>query len=210
LNDKLKVKNLIASHFTEGLFVFDAEKFPFDQTKKLNFITFRNDWDYSFNEYNTLSFGYTGYQCIGDINRSGYREVTRHTGTVERESYDYFFNSMNAYHAVYIQDEYEPVKDDLTLSYGLRSETMEFSMYKPVSPRAGLKKKIAEDTFLNASWGIFNRYELDITVYDKQNGNPDIKPEQAVHYILGLEKNISRDLRVKTDLFYKDYKYIVM
>ncbi|MBN1622622.1 MAG: TonB-dependent receptor [Endomicrobiales bacterium] len=209
INDKIKTRNTLAYHFTEGFADLDYAKIPIKQKNKMYFTQFRSDWDLSLNQQNSLSLGYSGFYFTGDIHSEGYIERTLYTGDISQDSVDFDYDGNDNYNAFYIQNEYEPVKDDFTLSYGMRYATTGLSPYDVFSPRAGLRKKICEDTYINMSWGIFYRYEIEIQKYDKEHGNPDLKPENSTHYILGIERNITKEIRLKSDIFYKDYKDIV-
>lgn len=211
IDEKVKTKSTFAHSYNKGSHEFTNSESPSTHQGISSIFQFRNDWDYSPDQYNSLSLGYIGYRFEGDFELEGYTRETKITGEVETTVHDFKYDGGFTYHGVYLQDEIELIKDDFTVSAGVRCETIEVSPHNPVSPRAGLRKKLLGDMFLNLGWGIYYQYNsTDIRVYDKEEGNPDVRPEKAVHYIVGLEKQLTPDYLLKNNVFYKDYEDLII
>ena len=87
--------------------------------------------------------------------------------------------------SAYLQDTWEgPVRVRLggraTYS-GLTDELL-------LSPRAGASIPLPTGTVPKVSWGIYQKIAHDPRMYDAASGNPDLKAEQAVHYVIGVDQ----------------------
>lgn len=209
INKNISVKNTFAYQYAEG-WANSTGSTPFTNSEAMNIMQYRLDWDLSMNKYNSVSFGYFLFYLNGDNEYIGYTKETKITGEVKTNSNNYTYKGNFAYHALYIQDELEIIRDDFIISVGLRYDTIGLSKENLISPRTGMRKKIIKNTFLNLGWGYFYRYTTSLKRYDKEKGNPDLKAEKATHYIIGVENQIEKNYILKNNLFYKRYSDLII
>ncbi len=85
-----------------------------------------------------------------------------------------------------------------------------------ISPRIGISYPITDRGIIHFSYGHFlampgfqylynnSSYKLQSGGGNSLLGNPDLEPEQTVHYEIGLQQQLGADIGLKTTLFYKD------
>lgn len=93
----------------------------------------------------------------------------------------------------------------LRFNFGVRAdyfEAIENSFY--FSPRLSLSYKINEITSLNFSIGIYRQFPSYIWLVLEEN-KKNLRAVRANHYILGVSRRLSQDIRLKVEGFIKDY-----
>lgn len=91
---------------------------------------------------------------------------------------------------------------------GIRGDYHTLSKEFSFDPRFSLGYKFAKDNVLRASVGVYHQYP-DLQFYS-QSSNNNLKPQQAIHYILGYELNKMDGLLLfRVEAYYKDYKNLV-
>ena len=99
------------------------------------------------------------------------------------------------------------VFDDLYTIAGIRSDYSTLADKINVDPRLSMVFRIADKHFLKGATGIYHQYtSLSNNLY---GNNYDLKPEEAVHYILGYEYNNEGDVIIRVESYYKDYNDLV-
>ena len=85
------------------------------------------------------------------------------------------------------------------------------------SPRAALSYSLDDLTVLRAMWGIYYQspgYEKlrdRNIIFDFSNENTaSLNPERAVHYVLGVERWLSSEWRLKFETYYKDFSNLIL
>jgi vitamin B12 transporter len=108
----------------------------------------------------------------------------------------------------YLESQFKISKNFFTVA-GIRSDYHSLSKKWNFDPRISLGYKIAKDNVLRAAVGIYHQYP-DLQYY-AQSINNNLKPEEAVHYILGYELNKMEGLLMfRVEAYYKDYKNLVL
>ncbi|MGB9612810.1 MAG: TonB-dependent receptor plug domain-containing protein [Candidatus Margulisiibacteriota bacterium] len=106
-------------------------------------------------------------------------------------------SSLGAYHntirnyAVYLQDEFQ-LNDKCLVSAGVRGDKHS-AAGTSINPRVGLVYQPSRDLIVRASAGSAFRAPSFNNLYWVGSGNPDLKPEKATSYDLGLERRFSQD-----------------
>jgi hypothetical protein len=108
------------------------------------------------------------------------------------------------YIGVYLQDRWQVVPPVLDIDYGLRYEMMNTSPIRPVSPRFSLGHQVTDRTRLKFSWGYYYQYSIDPVQLEPPLGSNDLRPKRAVHYILGLEHELTTSSRVRLEAYVKE------
>ena len=107
----------------------------------------------------------------------------------------------------YLQNRYEPLAF-LSVTLGLRLDYFNLTNRVSVGPRGSLRLKMPGGSELRFAYG---RYE--ISPYPWQiapgYGNPDLKENTAVHYILELEREISPQTRFKVAGYQKNFRDMI-
>ncbi|MGH2574273.1 MAG: TonB-dependent receptor [Ignavibacteria bacterium] len=92
---------------------------------------------------------------------------------------------------------------------GLRTDYHTLSKNANFDPRISLGFNIAKDNVIRAAAGLYHQYPA--LQYYAQSFDKKLKPEQAVHYILGYELNKMNGLLLfRVEAYYKDYKNLVL
>lgn len=71
-----------------------------------------------------------------------------------------------------------------------------------VSPRTTLSYHVSNSTVFSAAWGFFTQSP---DIYSMLQ-NKQLRSNQCIHYIASVKQEIYRDLKLKTEVYYKDYK----
>lgn len=100
------------------------------------------------------------------------------------------------------------LKSNLHLIAGLRSDYHTFSKNICFDPRLSVVYKFSEYSYLKGATGIYHQF-ASLQNY-LSTGNDRLKPEEAIHYILGYEYNKDGDLIVRIESYYKDYKKLLL
>jgi hypothetical protein len=133
------------------------------------------------------------------------------SGTVPERSYDLrstapVFNldtkTNTGRVGAYAETQLKVVKDFYAIT-GVRSDYHTLSKEFSVDPRLSLVYRFSEKSFLKGATGIYHQYPV-LSEYEQSIDN-SLKPEQAVHYILGYEYNDDNDMIVRLEGYYKDY-----
>jgi hypothetical protein len=92
---------------------------------------------------------------------------------------------------------------------GLRADYHTLSKKTVLNPRISLGWKFAKDMVVRSAAGLYNQYPA--LEYYAQANNYNLKPEQAIHYILGYEFNKNEGVFLfRVEGYYKDYKNLVL
>jgi len=114
------------------------------------------------------------------------------------------FNEVYRYGGIYLQDQWEVVPPILTLGYGLRYEAMNTTAARPLSPRFHLAHRVGEKTLMKFSWGHYYQFAMDPIQMEPPLGSRQLKPQKAVHYILGLEHQLTANTKLRLEGYVKE------
>ncbi len=73
-----------------------------------------------------------------------------------------------------------------------------------VDPRLSLGYKLTDNTTLSFGWGIFHQH-ADPRLYSQSDGNPELKPMRADHYILSFGHKFANNGSFRIEAYYKKY-----
>ena len=108
------------------------------------------------------------------------------------------------YLGLHLQDHWQVISPVLDVSYGIRYEMMNTSPVRAVSPRFSLGHRVTDRTRLKFSWGHYYQYSIDPVQMEPPLGSSNLKPKRAVHYILGLEHQLTTGSRVRLEGYIKE------
>ncbi|TDJ01399.1 MAG: TonB-dependent receptor [Caldithrix sp.] len=99
--------------------------------------------------------------------------------------------------------------DKLTLNAGLRYEYNEFNNQHYFAPRGSGSFTLNPKTRLNFATGIYYQTpEFDILTADARN--VDLSNEKSYHFILGLSRYLRDDLKLTTEIYYKQFSDLIV
>jgi vitamin B12 transporter len=144
-------------------------------------------------------------------------DETDFSGTVPLYSYNLALSAPSLYVSskkisgrigAYAESKLKFTKKFFTVA-GVRTDYHTLSKKVSFDPRLSAGFKIFEDNVIRASVGLYHQYPS--LQYYAQSLNNNLKPEQAVHYILGYEINKMDGLFLfRVEGYYKDYKNLVL
>ena len=105
-------------------------------------------------------------------------------------------------HAAYLQDRWSIRGDRLTAIFGGRVDTTGLTGEILVHPRVSLEWRWGAGNKLDAGWGVFSQFPEVLPVLGR-NGNRNLPAEIARHYVLGYERLLSSNSRVRIEIFAK-------
>ncbi|MFQ5753446.1 MAG: TonB-dependent receptor plug domain-containing protein, partial [bacterium] len=107
----------------------------------------------------------------------------------------------------YVESELQVFRGVFT-KIGLRTDHHNLSAQITLDPRASLYYQISGSSNLRVSWGIYHQFPVPL-LYAPAYGNPDLKSQRSVHYILGYEHQL-HDSHFRVEFYYKDYDNLVI
>ncbi len=93
----------------------------------------------------------------------------------------------------------------LKLNAGLRTDFFDFTNDFSINPRTGLQLKLSEKFNINASYGIYSQFPPFYDIFPDVR-NSKLKTSKAIHYVIGTEYLITKDMQFKVEIFNKDFK----
>ena len=189
------------------------------QNQKEAEIGLKSDINYAFSKHSHLNFGLDVYSIDLDYNYaqngpdtlyefySSPVNVAEKLTILQPENTEYTFNKRAIHASVYSQ--FETRLSSYTLISGVRYSYNGFNKKSLLSPRFQLKKQFGTYTTLNFGTGIF--YQKPRFVYLAASGKEDrLEEEKSVHYILGLNHLISKDLKFNIEGYFKTYHNLIV
>lgn len=168
------------------------------------YAKFRADYSIPINQ--TIDFGtgveyeYTGYNLNGTVPLYFYN-LKENAPFINID-----YKEKNGRFGTYAEGKFRPL-NDLLIVGGVRGDYYSISEKLIVDPRISIAYRIGGNSFIRAATGIYHQNPY---LQNFSSGNKtDIKPEQAVHYILGYEYNRENDYILRIESYYKNYSNLV-
>ncbi|WP_313269014.1 TonB-dependent receptor [Sphingobacterium sp.] len=165
-------------------------------------IRYAGTLNYRANSKNTLRAGlnaslllYDLYALTYDTELATLRERIKENGNTS--TYDAFAQLKTV------------LNDKLTLNTGVHANYFVLSKTWSLEPRLGLNWRVAADQTISFGTGLYNRLE-PLAYYFAKSGNQTsaepnklLSPTRSAQAVIGYEKNLSRTLRFKTEIYYQ-------
>ncbi|MDI6752148.1 MAG: TonB-dependent receptor [bacterium] len=195
----------------KGDFDFYHPEFSFKQKIYPKSVSLRSDLDWQISPSHKLRSG--TYIYSSDLSFAGEfkTEVIKGTDTLKKgyEEKAYEIKKDANYIGLYGWDRWK-IKPKLTLDSGLRYEYLDMTKDYSLVPKFSLKYDIGDKTSLKAAYCYNSQFPMDVFWLDEKEGNPDLKPQKGIDYILGIERKVSEDVRLKCETYYKDLKDLIL
>lgn len=104
--------------------------------------------------------------------------------------------------ASYIQFTYKPI-NTLSFTTGLRYMYFEYNKQHYIAPRISINYDINSKTALSAAAGIYYQPPDERTIA-ANSSKSELKSGQSVHFIAGLKKYLTDDLKLTCEVYYKE------
>ncbi|HAL50889.1 MAG TPA: TonB-dependent receptor [Sphingobacterium sp.] len=101
------------------------------------------------------------------------------------------------------------LNEKLTLNTGVHTNYFALSKSWSIEPRLGLNWHVAADQTISFGTGLYNRLEPLVYYFAKSGIQTSLEPNKALsptksaQAVIGYEKNLSRTLRFKTEIYYQ-------
>ncbi|MBN2104628.1 TonB-dependent receptor [bacterium] len=92
----------------------------------------------------------------------------------------------------------------LSLNTGLRTDYFDYNKKCTLSPRLSLRYQVNEKTFVNAATGLYHQ-NLPLVLLAQKSEFQSLDVPRAVHYILGVERLLTEDMRLTLEVYEKQY-----
>jgi hypothetical protein len=105
--------------------------------------------------------------------------------------------------------------DNVIINAGARFDYFDLNKELTFSPRVNLSYSTNFGTVLRAAWGHYYQSPIYSQLAYSVASDTNTKAQKAIHYVIGIEQNFNLSkiemstLKVKLDLFYKDYENII-
>ena len=190
----------------DGQFRFYSPTTPSEDIIDVNDYSLRDDLTLLYGENHEFKVG--TYLYTSDMNFTStfrYEEINDTNGGLTKETKEKSYESKDNfnYAGFYLWDKVKLTKP-LTADMGLRYEYLDLTEEGVITPRLSLSYSLNERTSLKAGWGVYSQFVMDPYWFDDENGNPDLTAQKARHYILGFERKLKEDLRLRIETYYKD------
>ncbi|MEO1054775.1 MAG: TonB-dependent receptor [Bacteroidota bacterium] len=103
------------------------------------------------------------------------------------------------------------INQQLTLNSGIHASYFGLNNNYSIEPRAGLRWNLGNQQVFSAGFGLHSRLEstaLYLAQEQAEDGslslpNKDLELTKSLHFVLGYEKKLREDLRLKTEVYYQ-------
>lgn len=209
--EKLFLQTTLSYSLDKGNFDFNDPEEIWHEEMKPTDINLRSDIDWQVTPAHKLKSGV--YLSDNNVNFSGRFEYDEIEGTQTltkvRKIEPYDFKKDARYIGLYAWDRWQIVPR-LTADIGLRQESLDLVHDTALTPRLSFKFDISDKTSLKLAYAHNSQFPMNIYWVDEKIGNPDLKSQKGIDYILGMERKLSDDMRLKVETYYKDLKDLIV
>jgi vitamin B12 transporter len=201
LSGKLLMKNCLSYNHYSNLWRLGV----LDLTKTDHVYDFRNDFEYTINSNSKFLAG-AEYE----------NRIVNYEGKIPYDDYNIRPDaSSNIIDASLrgtrwgVYSEYQSLNpfdiDGLTFTGGIRFDKFPKLNLEWTDPRLSIGYKLSAGSVLCFGWGIFHQIP-DPRLFAPVDGNPDLGPMKATHYIASYELSVNDQNSFRIELYHKDYK----
>jgi TonB-dependent receptor-like protein len=206
LSDTVNILTLLGLNWQDGFYTFSDFYVPFDVKLNQAFMQFRHVWTALPNEHHIFKAGTYVLSGLFEVSVNSMVKTPTpngyHIDTMERKS----TLDWPIFAGFFVQDDIELIAKTLYFSPGINAQYYTANEQWQFCPRLAMKLKVLPDWEWHAATGMFTQHPMDSRLLDKTYGNPDLKAEESIHYILGSKIDFGEDFHIQLEGFYKDYR----
>ncbi len=186
---------ITGSEFTSN---FDMDFIELQEINDLNDVTIKGNLEYYYSQQMAVKFGFEQKFLNNEYEFSG-----EHTNTIRIKS--------KPEHSVgYGKIEWTPTPL-INIETGLRYNYFRSDeIFQNVEPRFSAKYRITDKANIKAATGVYYQYLHHVPRFLFADiwttSNKFQKPSKAIHFILGYQQELAKDIEFEVETFYKDYK----
>ncbi len=211
VNDAISVMTLLGCFYNDGSYQLADTFMPFDVTATESVFQLRHVWKMLLGEHNTLKTGLYSFAVSGDSKVKMTLKVPTSENMYYEETIDQEHRlPWETFSGVFVQDDLELVNDFLYLNPSVNAQYFTMNRQATCDPRLGIKAKVTPDWDVYVATGLFSQYPVSAQQLDNDRGNPDLKAEEAIHYIVGTKWDLDEDYFFQLEGFYKDYRNLII
>jgi len=147
-----------------------------------------------------VEYEYSGYNSDGTYPMYFYNIA------LSAPKFSYSFKNNTGRFGAYAETKIRP-NDNFYIVAGVRGDYHTLSKNSNFDPRLSVVYRVSKYSFLKGATGIYHQY-ASLSDYALSIGN-NLKPQQAIHYILGYEYNRDNDFIFRIESYYKKYSNLV-
>jgi hypothetical protein len=164
----------------------------------------RVDVDSRINDYYSLTAGARLQRCQYDGFRSEVRRIegadTRSQGSMDRSA---------SKSALYVENILQ-LTPTFLVNAGLRWDAFSLTSEIKLAPRVLLSYQPNEHTALKAAWGLYYQTPTyNQLLAASQAGEQPQRMQRAVHYVVGIERNLKDGMRLRAEAYFKQLDALI-
>mgnify|MGYP001612397666 FL=1 len=205
-NNKLSLGLTLSYRYQNGSYQWKGTNSNFDAKQQFQEIFFRDKIEYLYENHHFEQGIYVFTTWVNSNSNVKYRTLMpKGTYITTERSAQYNWIPFTAT-GIYLQDDIELISKLLFLNVGSSVEYFDYTKDKTFAPKAGIKIDLTEDTTLKFNTGLYTQFP----VFAGNNEPPilrnsSLKSEKAMHYVVGIEHNLSESYFLRIEGYQKDY-----
>jgi vitamin B12 transporter len=162
--------------------------------------------DFSMPVTNKIDFGTGAEYEYSGYNSEGVYPLYFYNIGLNAPKLSYSSKNKTGRFGAYAETKIKP-HDNFYIVGGIRGDYHTLSQNFNFDPRLSVVYRLSKHSFLKGATGIYHQYAAlsDYTL----SFNNNLKPQQAIHYILGYEYNRDNDFILRIESYYKKYSKLV-
>jgi hypothetical protein len=211
VTDTLSMMTLVGLFYSDGSYQLADALNPYHTYSNQTIAQLRHIWTWVPERHETVKAGINAFLGDGEANVKEQIKVPTSENTYYQNDVDYTFKTpWSHFSGVFLEDTIELVDHFLYLNPSANAQVYSLSRQWLWDPRCGLKASLTRAWDLYTAVGQYSQFPLSTGYLDAQYGNPNLKAEQATHYIVGTKIDAGQDYFFQLEGFYKDYRNLIV
>lgn len=178
-----------------------SDKVKFGNENLENYYGIKTEFSYRVNPKHRILLG-SEYRSVEALYSKWSGQDTTRNGYIITPYSVNFGKDYSYKESLFAEYVYSP-SNWLYIKAGARQDYFKFINKSTINPRLGITCNINDKLKLNASYGIFSQFPQYYKVFLSPQ-NKTLLPSKAIHYILGIEYLINKNLQFKVETYYKN------
>ncbi len=202
---------LLGAFYNKGKAVVDSFYAPMTMEENDLIMQLRHNWQLILAERHIVK---TGLYFFPSWSKSNWKMQTLtaiNANQYVTQDYNYNLAYNNIYFTgVFVQDDYELLKDCVYMNPGVIAQYYSENKKWAYDPRFSLKYKFLQNWDVHTATGFYSQHPLDTYMLDAKNGNPNLKAQTAIHYVLGTKAEFEGGYTFQVEGYYKDCRNMII